>query len=121
MFFARPFKRVVAVVLIGGLLFAQAAFAMRPCDSDMSAASAIAESQQHDCCEQSVKEVSLCVAKCTDNSKVSGPEPLNISAVSVAEALPLPGFDANHQVSHRARPDLVADPPSIVRFCRLLI
>lgn len=121
MLFTRPFKRVVAAVLIGGLLFAQAAFAMRPCDSDMSAASAIATSQQHDCCEQSVKEVSLCVAKCIDGNKVTGPEPLKMFAAYVAVALPLPVFDASRQASHRARPDLVADPPSIVRFCRFLI
>jgi hypothetical protein len=120
MLFARSFK-CVSAVLIGGLLFAQAAFAMRPCDRDMSAASAIAKSQQHDCCEQSVKEVSLCVAKCTDNSRVAGPEPLKIFAVYAAVALPLPVFDSNRSVSHRARSDLVADPPSIVRFCRLLI
>jgi hypothetical protein len=87
----------------------------------MSAASAIATSQQHDCCEQSAKEVSLCVAKCIDGSKVTGPEPLKIFAVYVAVALPLPVFDANRQASHRASPDLIADPPSIVRFCRFLI
>lgn len=119
--FARPLKRIVSAVVIGGLLFAQAAFATRPCDQSMSAANAIATSQEHDCCQQTVQEVNLCAANCTDHSILPGPEPLKIFAVYVAVALPLPVFDAKGSITHRARPDLAPDPPSILRFCRFLI
>jgi hypothetical protein len=121
MLFTRPLKRVISGVVIGGLLFAQAAFAMQPCDSNMSAAGAMLASQQDDCCKQSVKEVSLCVAQCTDSSKVTGLEPPNIVAIYLGAALSLPGLDSDANLSHRARPDLVADPPPNLRFCRLLI
>jgi hypothetical protein len=121
MLFVPSLKRVISAVVISGLLFAQAAFATRPCDHSMSAAHAIATSQEHDCCQQTVQEVSLCVANCTDHSTLPGPEPLKIFAVYVAVALPLPVFDAKGPIVHRARPDPVSDPPSIVRFCRFLI
>ena len=90
MFLAPHIKRLVGVVLIAGLLFAQAAFALRPCvDQNMSAASAIAASQQHDCCEQTVKEVSLCVAKCSDSSRLAGPDSFKFPPASAAAGLPL--------------------------------
>lgn len=120
----RRILRPACCVLIGALLFAQAAFAMRPCvDQDMSAAAAIAMGQQHDCCEQSVTETNLCVAKCKDSSNLSGRDSLKIPAMPVAAAMPLSIPDADSLASGVAwrEPIAIADPPLIIRFCRFLI
>lgn len=123
MFVAPHIRRLIGVFLIGGLLFAQAAFAVRPCiDQNMSAASAIAASQQHDCCEQTIKDVSLCVAKCSDSSRLAGPDALKIPASHVDAGIPL-YIAASPLVSPLASRHVyhAAGPPTTLRFCRLLI
>lgn len=102
---------------MGLLVFAQAAFALRPCvDADMSAASAVAATQEHDCCETEVANANLCVLECTD--ELTAYTPLSIP------------FAANHLIrilspedaerTHRIQPmldDRARDPPKSVRFC----
>ena len=124
MFFTRRILRPFCAILIGGLLFAQAAFAVRPCvDKEMSAAAAIAASQDHDCCAPAVTEINLCVAKCKEDSTHSGRDLVKVPGVPVAIALPLPvahpdspppGLDGGGPVA-------VSDPPPTLRYCRLLI
>ena len=76
----RKLTAAICQVLIGLLLFAQAAFATGPCvEGGMSAAAAVAAAtaaEEHDCCETSVSEANLCVSKCTDGDKVSAHTPL---------------------------------------------
>lgn len=123
MFVAPHIKRLIGVFLIAGLLFAQAAFAVRPCiDQNMSAANAIAASQQHDCCEQQINQVSHCVAKCSDSSRLAGPDTLKVPAGTVSAGVTLyvaPSALVSPAAFRHA--DRTADPPPTLRFCRLLI
>ena len=124
MFFTRRVLRPFCAILIGALLFAQAAFAMRPCvDKEMSAAAAISASQEHDCCEPSVTEINLCVAKCKDDSNHSGRDSLKIPEMPVSIALPLPAVDPVSLLPSAAwrEPVAVANTPPTLRYCRLLI
>jgi hypothetical protein len=124
MFFTRRILRPLCAILIGALLFAQAAFAVRPCvDKEMSAAAAISASQEHDCCEPAVTEINLCVAKCKDDSNHSGRDSLKVPEMPVAVALPFPTI---HPVSLMPgagwrEPVAIADPPLTLRYGRLLI
>ena len=124
MFVTRRILRPLCAILIGGLLFAQAAFAMRPCvDKEMSAAAAISAGQEHDCCEPAVSEINLCVAKCKDDSNHSGRDSLKVPEMPVTAALPLPAFhpvSATPGVAWR-EPVALANPPPTLRYCRLLI
>jgi hypothetical protein len=118
--------RPACCVLIGALLFAQAAFAVRPCvDPGMSAAMAVSSRSNQDCCEPSVTELNLCAAQCGDSNKLSGPgNPPRLSPLAAsAPVIPLPQPDGGAGISIRPHPsrDLAADPPLILRFRRFLI
>ena len=116
--------RPVCRVLIGALLFAQAAFAARPCvEANMSAAAAIAAPSNHDCCEPAVTELSLCAAQCGDGNKLSGStDVFRLHFLTVAgPVIPLPPQDSNTAFHPRLQRYLASGPPSILRFCRLLI
>lgn len=124
MFFTRKILRPFCAILIGALLFAQAAFAMRPCvDKEMSAAAVISASQEHDCCEPAVTEINLCVAKCKDDSNHSGRDSLKVPEMPAATALPLTAVDPVSPAPAAGWRDRVAcaGPPPTLRYCRLLI
>jgi hypothetical protein len=122
-----PLRRILRTgccILIGALLFAQAAFAVRPCvDPGMSAAMTIASQSNQDCCELSVTELNLCAAQCGDSNKVSGPgSPLRLPPLSAAApVIPLTQPNSGAGIAHHTRRDLAAEPPLILRFCRFLI
>lgn len=119
--FSRIFIRALCRVLIGLLLFAQAAFATQPCVTPgMSAAVAISAQGDDDCCTTTASTASLCVMKCTDSDKLSAHTPLPMLAAPPATALvlSLPARPAHVPVRylHDSR-----DPPKTIRFCSLLI
>lgn len=104
------------------LLFTQAAFAVRPCvDADMSAASALAASEEHGC-ETSVSEVNLCVMKCTDSDKVSAHTPFPVLSAPSEPVLTVARQGAGDATWNTfSRGDSAHDPPKTVRFCSFLI
>lgn len=120
------FRRIrfpASCVLIGALMFAQAAFATRPCvEPGMSAASAIAAHAENGCCDIAVAEVNLCALQCGDSHKLTGsaiqftlPAP---QVTQMAVAAPYPEHSAANWL--RLQHDLVADPPATLRFCCFL-
>ena len=113
----------ICQVLVGMLLFTQAAFAARPCvEAGMSAASALAASDEHECCETSVTEINLCVMQCTDSDKLSAHVPLVVPA---APSDPVLKLAVQHTPRTRwaqaALGTAARDPPKTIRFCSLLI
>lgn len=120
----RRIVRSVCCVLIGALLFAQAAFAMQPCvEPGMSATSAIAAHANGDCCDAGVAEINLCALQCGDSTKLPGsayqftlPRPM---AAGFVVPEPLQEHGATNWL--RLQRDLVADPPPTLRFCCFLI
>lgn len=119
----RKLTAAICQVLIGLLLFTQAAFATRPCmDAAMSAASALAAADEHDCCETSVSEANLCVMKCTDGDKVSAHMELLVPLAADQPVLTLAALDDAGARFHRPALDTPArDPPKTIRFCSFLI
>jgi hypothetical protein len=119
----RRFLRTACCVIIGALLFAQAAFATRPCvEPGMSAAAAISAQSDAACCETSVTEINLCALQCGDSNKLPGPVPVAVplpAAVGLVELLP--AHDHGAKISLRFQRNLVADPPPTLRFCRFVI
>jgi hypothetical protein len=120
----RPIVRPACCVLVGALLFAQAAFATRPCvEPGMSAAAAISAQSGGGCCETAVAEINLCALQCGDNKKLSGSTiqftllPPAAAGFAVSLSFREPG--ATNWL--RMQRDLVADPPSTIRFCCFLI
>lgn len=118
----RRLVRCVCCALIGALLFAQAAFATRPCvEPGMSAAAMVAQSSSG-CCEKAVAEINLCALQCADSNKLPGPaHPFTLASPTAAgfvDLRPLQDHGASTRLSLQR--DLVADPPPTLRFCRLL-
>lgn len=115
--------------MIGALLFAQAAFATRPCvepgmsAAAMSAAAAVATQSDGGCCETAVAEISLCALQCGDSKKLPGSAYLfTLPPPAAAEFVALqPSQDHGAMTWLRLQRDLVADPPPTLRFCCLLI
>jgi hypothetical protein len=124
----RNIRRFACLVLIVALLFAQAAFAARPCiDPDMSAAAAVAAQSEGGCCDTAVAEIKLCAVQCADGNKLPGPRDrsrFTACAPFAAESVTIQPF-TDHVVAsaqwQRLQRDHIADPPSALRFCRLLI
>jgi hypothetical protein len=122
MFLTRRILRPLCAIVIGGLLFAQAAFATRPCvDQGMSAAAAVAASQEHDCCEPSITEINLCVANCTDSANHSGRGSVETPAMPLPAALPMHNAGSLAPSATWRVHVATIDPPPTIRFCRLLI
>lgn len=120
----RRLLRCVSCALIGALLFAQAAFATRPCvEPGMSAAAAVAAQSDGDCCKTTVAEVNLCALQCADSNKLPGPAYLFTPAPPVAAGFVVlqPLQDHGAMTWLRLQRDLVADPPPTLRFCCFLI
>ena len=122
----RKLTAAICQVLIGLLLFAQAAFATGPCvEGGMSAAAAVAAAaaaEEHGCCETSVSESNLCVSKCTDGNKVAGYTPLLLppvadQAVRIVRVLD----DSRTYRISAAHHNAARDPPKTIRFCSFLI
>jgi hypothetical protein len=119
----RRILRPACCVLIGALLFAQAAFATRPCvEPGMSSAAAVSAQSNGGCCETAVAEINLCALQCGDNKKLPGstiqftlPPP---AAAEFAVSVSFPEHDATNWL--RLQRDLVADPPPTIRFCCFL-
>lgn len=123
---SRRILRPACRILIGALLFAQAAFAARPCvESDMSAAAAVAVQSNHNCCEPAVAELNLCAAQCGDSSKLPGNTDLlslhPVTATGPVIPRPQRDNDAAMTIHQHLQRGPAADPPPILRFCRLLI
>jgi hypothetical protein len=122
---SRRILRLAFRVLIGTLLFAQAAFGMRSCvEPGVSAAVAIAARSSHDCCKLAMTELNFCAAQCGDGDRLPGPERAKPHPVIVAgPVITQPRLDNDAAISRRRhlQRDFVADPPPILRFCRFLI
>ena len=124
MLMLRRLLRPVCCALVGALLFAQAAFAMRPCvEPGMSAATAISTQSNDGCCETTVVELNLCASQCGDSYELPGgaylftpPGPHVIGYIE---------FQASRNLGAaewlRLQRDLIPDPPSTLRFCCFLI
>ena len=119
----RKTTAAICRLLIGLLLFSQAAFATQPCvEAGMSAAAALAATEGHECCETSVSERTLCVMKCTDADKVSAHPPLLLPPVAGSVVLTLAPLDERSSPRFHARFETTArDPPKTIRFCSFLI
>ena len=123
MFPLRQIRRPVCCVLVGMLLFAQAAFATHPCVAPgMSAMAAMAEPSSDDCCATNISKVSLCVMKCADSDKLSGyvkvaVPPAPASAALISPLIPLRDYLS---VSSRGTERIFAPPKSIL-YCSFLI
>ena len=119
----RKLTAAICQVLIGLLLFTQAAFATRPCvEAGMSAAAALTAAEGHECCETSVSERTLCVMKCTDGNKLSAHPPLLIPPVASSAWLTVaPVNDGRSQRFHPRLEPIARDPPKTIRFCSFLI
>lgn len=111
-------------MLVGTLLFAQAAFATQPCVTPgMSASSAVASQADDACCIAAASEASLCVMKCTDTDKLSAHTPLAVPPAPTDAILilsPLPD-NALAAAASRGLIDPSQDPPKTIRFCSFLI
>ena len=122
----RKLKAAICQVLIGLLLFAQAAFATGPCvEGGMSAAAAVAAAaaaEEHGCCETSVSEANLCVSKCTDGDEVSAHTPLLLPPVAdhAVGTVPAPDDRRTYQIP-LALDNAARDPPKTIRCCSFLI
>lgn len=119
--FFRPFCRI----LVGALLFTQAAFATQPCvEPGMSVARAIAIQTDDDCCASTASAISLCSMKCADSDKLSAHTPLVVPPPPPTGVIltppPLPdnalAVTALYCPGNPAR-----DPPKTIRFCSFLI
>lgn len=119
----RKTTAAICQLLIGLLLFSQAAFATQPCvEAGMSAAAALAATEDHECCETSVSERTLCAMKCIDGSKVSAHAPLSIPLASPQAVLTLAATGDSRTELHPASLYTPArDPPKTIRFCSFLI
>ncbi|MGH6891951.1 MAG: hypothetical protein ACREEP_06815 [Dongiaceae bacterium] len=120
----RRILRPACCILIGTLLFAQAAFAMRPCvDPGMSAAAAISAQSGNGCCETNIAEINLCALQCGDSHKLPGPAYLLTLPTPAATGFAVlqPSQDHGAMTWLRLQRDLVADPPPTLRFCCFLI
>lgn len=108
------------------LLFAQAAFAMRPCVdpgmSAMSAMSAMAEQPCDDCGAMHVSKVTLCVMKCADGDKLSGYVTVTVPPAPASPAWMLPRTPVRDSLAvlSDGRERIYAPPKSIL-YCSLLI
>ncbi|MGQ0751254.1 MAG: hypothetical protein ACT4PS_12020 [Betaproteobacteria bacterium] len=125
MFRSGHIRRVFALLLTGGLLFAQASFAMRPCaDSAMSAAAAVAQQSSDSCCGNTAMGVNLCVMRCADDAKLPAYAKVTVPPTPVKTAL-TPPFPAPEPPRRSAQDYYVAehvcDPPKSVLFCSYLI
>ena len=120
---SRKLTAAICRVLIGLLLFTQAAFAAQPCvEAGMSAAAALAAPEGHECCETSVSERTLCAMKCIDGSKVSPHPPLSLPLASSQVVLMLAAIDGTGTELHAASLYTPArGPPKTIRFCSFLI
>jgi hypothetical protein len=120
--FLRHIQRLLGVVLVALLLFTQAAFATQPCiESGMSAAAALGSPSGHDCCGTSLKQVNLCIAKCTEGAQLSAHVPLCTPSASTEPILILPIVDRHAAGERYWRSTALPDPPKTVRLCTLLI
>lgn len=115
--------RAVCCFVISMLLFTQAAFAASPCtDPGMSAANAVSQSTDHDCCEGANETPNLCVAMCVDGDRTPAPSYValpvlgELPLVTVA-ALPVPVTTLRLKYVAAARPP----PPKTIRLCSFLI
>jgi len=111
-------------MLVGTLLFAQAAFATQPCITPgMSAASAVASQADDACCAASASEASLCVMKCADTDKLSAYTPLVVPPAPTDAILILPSLPDNAPAATASRCliDPSRDPPKTIRFCSFQI
>ena len=118
----RTIAFVLSALLVGVMLWAQAAFATRPCvDADMSASSAIAQQNEHDCCDTMASVASLCVAKCSDGNKHSAHTdiPAIKPATEPSLTIDFPRLMLPHASLWLASSGL--DPPKTIRFCSFLI
>ena len=118
----RNITRVICGFVISMLLFTQAAFAASPCiDPAMSAAAAVSQSGEHDCCDASDDTTNLCVAMCVDGDRTSAHPDVALPALGEPPVVALvfvPGPAAGTRLRHvAARPP----PPKTIRFCSLLI
>lgn len=119
----RDITRAICGFVIGMLLFTQAAFAASPCtDPGMSAAAAVSQSADHDCCDGADQTPNLCVAMCVDGDRtptpsyVALPVPGVLSAVTLV-GLPVPVTTLRLKYVAAARPP----PPKTIRLCSFLI
>ena len=108
-------------MLIGLLLFSQAAAAIRPClDAGMSAAAAVAASQEHDCCETQVLEANLCLLECTDALSASASSSLPPVLEHVV-TIHFPMAEGSPRRLSEVFDPPVRGPPKCIRFCSYLI
>lgn len=119
----RKLTSAICWVLVGMLLFMQAAFAARPClDAGMSAASALAATNDRGSCETSVSDTNLCVIKCIDGDKLPASRVPLLDALPISfTILPVALWDNAPLVGQRDLNTSAHDPPKTVRFCSLLI
>ena len=122
----RKLTAAICQVLIGLLLFAQAAFATRPCvEPGMTAAAVVAAAaaaEEHDCCETSVSEANLCLSECTAGDQVSAHTPLLLPPVAdqAVRIVPAPDDRRTYHIP-LALNNAARDPPRTIRFCSFLI
>ena len=119
-----PAVRKIASVLLGAMLFAQAALALAPCDWLLVApAQAIAaKAGEPSCHEQPVQNANLCLAHCLDNDQSANTLQVAIPVWSQASLLVIEVFEgASAPIGnlHYALP-CPAAPPRIL-FSKLLI
>ena len=122
----RKLTAAICQVLIGLLLFAQAAFATRPCvEAGMTAAAVVAAAaaaEEHDCCETSISQANLCLSECTAGEQVSAHTPLVLPPVTDQAPRVVPLIDDSRTYRTLSALDAPArDPPKTIRFCSFLI
>ena len=118
----RRIRLLVTVLLLGLGLAAPTAFAATPCaEGGMSPASETAQQAGEDCCDASSSVTALCIAKCTDGSKlaaqidipaVKAPRERMLTVAYPALVLPAPRVWLTSSG---------LDPPKTIRFCTFLI
>jgi hypothetical protein len=120
---SRRLAAAICQVLIGLLLSTQGAFALLPCvDPGMSAASALARMQEHECCHTSLSERAVCFLKCADGHNLSGQPSVQVLPPHDQAGLTLVTDDRGRAPPHSvSRHSTARDPPKTIRFCTLLI
>jgi len=111
-------------MLVGTLLFSQAAFATQPCVAPgMSAASAVASKADDAFRAASTSEASLCVMKCTDTANLSAHTSLVVPPAPTGVILILSSLPDNTLAATASRCliDSSQDPPKTIRFCSFLL
>jgi hypothetical protein len=116
----RRIRLLVIVLLVGLALAAPTAFAATPC-AEGGMSSEKAQQAAEDCCDMSPSVTALCIAKCTDGSKLAAQGDVPV-VKAPRERMLLVAYPVSVLPARSAWATASGlDPPKTIRFCTFLI